>query len=183
MSRKKKTPFPKDFFAISLKTGFISAVLMSVSTFAFYLIWGSASKPVLIFNHFILLVMMYITVKKYRTQLNGFINFKECYISGLSYGIVASLFFAVFVYLNTKYIDKQLISNFITESEAAMNKYISGDELQKQKEILYQYQSPMYMGIRASGELILMSIFLPLLMSVMLKKEIKTQNSNESINK
>jgi len=180
---KKKSAFPKNFLAISLKTGIISAIIMSLSTIIIYLINGSASRPVLIWNHFVLLIVMYFAVKTYRKQLIGYISFKECYISGLFNGIFTSVLFGFFVYINIKYIDKNLINNFISVSESAMNQYISGDELAKQKEILYQFSSPFYMSLKAMGELLLMSIFLPLLMSIFLKKEKQIEDDvNKTIN-
>jgi hypothetical protein len=179
---KKKTPFPKNFFAISFRYGIFSAVIMAALTLIFYMIIGSSSRPLLVWNYIILLLMMYITVKIYRNKLKGYISFKECYMSGLFFGLVASIFFGIFVYINTKYIDIQLIKNFISVNEKAMQQYISGDELSKQKNILYQFSSPFFMGLRAMGELTLMSLFLPLLMSILLKKEKRIKESNESTN-
>lgn len=179
---KNKTPFPKRFFAISLRTGLISALLMAILTLIFYYTTGPASRPVLIWNHLILLFVMYFAVKNYRKKLRGYINFKECYVSGLFNGIIASIFFGIFVYIYASYIDIGLINNFISENEAAMTQYISGEELIRQKEILYKYSSPVYMGIRAMGEFTLMSLFLPLLMSVLLKREKRTEEVNESTN-
>jgi hypothetical protein len=179
---KKKTRFPKNFFSISFKYGIFSALIMAVLTFIFYMIIGSASRPVLVWNYIILLLMMYFSVKEYRNKLKGYISFKECYISGLFFGLTASILVGVFVYINTKYIDKQLISNFIAVNETAMRQYISGEELIKQQNILYRFSSPIFMGFRAMGELTLMSLFLPLLMSILLKKEKRIKESNESTN-
>ncbi len=179
---KEKSEFPKNFLPISLKTGLLSAFIMMIFNVINYLIFGSASRPVLLWNHMLLFVVMFVAVKSYRKQLEGFINFKQCYISGLFNGIFASFFFAVFVYFNTKFIDKELIKNFISINEVAMNQYISGEELHRQTDILYRFSTPFFMGIRAAGELILISIFLPLLMSIFLKRERKTEevaNSND----
>lgn len=179
---RKKTDFPVNFFPISIRYGIITALLMMFFTFITFLIFGSANRPVLIWMHLILLILMYFAVKAYRWKLKGYISFKQCYISGLFTGIFASLFFAIFVYINTQYIDKELINNFVSISEVAMNNYISGEELQRQKDILNQYSTPVFMGIRAAGELILISLFLPLLMSIFLKKERKAEelvNNND----
>ncbi len=179
---KEQSEFPKNFLAISLKTGILSAFLMIMFIVINYLIIGSTSRPVLLWNHMILLVIMFVAVKIYRKQLKGYINFKQCYISGLFNGIFASLFFAVFVYFNTKFIDKELIKNFISVNEVAMNQYINGEELKRQTDILYQFSTPFFMSVRAAGELILISIFLPLLMSIFLKRERKIEevaNTND----
>lgn len=179
---RKKTDFPVNFFSISVRYGIITSLLMMFFTIISFLISGSASRPVLIWMHLILLILMFFAVKAYRRKLKGYISFKQCYISGLFTGIFASLFFATFVYVNTQYIDIELIKNFVSVSEVAMNNYISGEELQRQIDILNQYSTPVFMGIRAAGELILISLFLPLLMSIFLKRERKTEevvNSND----
>lgn len=179
---KKKSEFPKDFFAISIRFGLLTAIIMMFITVTSYLVFDSANRPVLIWIYLVLLLIMFIAVKSYRKQLKGYINFKQCYISGLITGVSASLFFAVFVYFNTKFIDKELIKNFISVNEVAMNNYISGEELKRQTDILYQFSTPFFMSVRAAGELILISIFLPLLMSIFLKRERKTEevtNTND----
>ena len=169
---KQKTPFPKKFWGISLRTAILSTLLMVFVSFLYYYFRFLSTRPVILWNHLILLIMIFISVKRYRNiKLSGYINFKESYIAGLFTGVINSVLLGCFIFVYTKYIDKELIKNFIVSNEIAMNNYISGDELLRQKAFLHKTSTPFFMGIRAFGELFLMSIFIPLIVSIVLKKE------------
>ncbi len=169
----KKMPFPKNFAAISLLYGVISAVLMALLTLAFYYVSGSGSTPVIIWNYLILAFAMFFGIKAYQKKINkDIITFKEAYVSGVFIGITTAVIFAVFMIFYTKYIDIEFIKNFISINSLKINKDITADELKQQIQLI----TPAIIGFYAFGQLILISLFLPLLIFIFFKHR-KTVNS------
>ncbi len=163
---------------ISIRNGLVASILMMLLTMLFFWISGAGSSPVIVWNHFILLIVMYFGVRKYKhTFEEGLISFKQCYISGLIIGLITAFFFALFMIIYTKYIDKDLIAFFIKVNEEKYKHYITGAELQNQINILIRYSTPIWMGVRAFVEIALVGLFMPLLMGIFFKKE-KIEETN-----
>ena len=162
----------KSYLFSSIRYGLIASILMIVLTILFFLITGAGSRPVIVWNHIILLIIMYSGVKAYKnTFKDGVISFKQCYTSGLIIGLSAAFIFGVFMIIYTKYIDKDLITFFIKNNEDKFRHYIKGEELQHQINILVEYSTPFWMGVKAFAEVALLSLFMPLLMGMFLKKD------------
>jgi len=164
----------------SVQWGIKAGILMILLAIVLYWIKGSEYRLVPIWNHFLLLILLFISIKKIKQSLyKGLISFKQCYISGLITGIVVALIFGFYMYFHTIYIDKQLIANNIAANEKALAQYLSGVELQNKIISLHQNTTSFSIAKRVVIEIILMSIFLPLLASIFLKKD-KKSGSNKS---
>lgn len=172
----KKTPFPKNFATISIIYGLISFALMVLLTLSFFYILGSGNSPVISWNYSILIVAMFLGIKTYQQKIiKGNISFKEAYVSGVFVGITASIFFSFFMIFYSKYIDVEFIKNFVSENTIINNKKVSIEEI-KQLQQQIQSISPIEIGIYAFGQLLLLSLFLPLLIYIFFKHKKNSDN-------
>ena len=172
MTSEHKNYNSKSYLFSSIRFGLIASILMIILTMSFYWISGAGSRPVIVWNHFILLIVMYSGVKVYKNTLkDGVISFKQCYFSGLIIGVTTAFIFGIFMIIYTKYIDKDLITFFIKNNEDKFRHYIKGEELQHQINILVEYSTPFWMGVKAFAEVALLSLFMPLLMGIFFKKD------------
>lgn len=168
--------------SLSIQWGFKASILMILLTLVLYFITGSGYRPVPIWNHFLLLIMLFISVNSIKNRVfKGYLNFKQCYTSGLLTGIVVAVIFGIYMFFHSTYIDKQLITNNITANEKALAQYLSGIELRDKINALHQNTTSISISIKAAIELLLMSIFLPLLVSIFLKKEKNNDNSKSEV--
>ncbi len=162
--------FYKSFTALSLLYGLISAILMALLTLIFYYATGSGNTPVIMWNYLLFAATMFLGVRAYQQEIvKDVISYKQAYISGVFIGISAAFFFAVFMISYSKFIDVEFIQNFITVNSAKMGKSIKNEELTRQ----IQYITPVTIGFYAFGQLLLMSLFLPLLIFVFFKHKKK----------
>ncbi|NVN95740.1 MAG: DUF4199 domain-containing protein [Bacteroidetes bacterium] len=167
----KKTDFLKKIAFISNIYSLSSGILMALLTTIYYFTFGSGHTPVLIWNYLILLFAMFLGIRSYQQKkIKGNITFKEVYISGVFIGITTSIVFAFFMIFYTKYIDIEFIKNFVSINTLINNKDITNEEM---KQIQQQIHSitPFAIGIYAFGQLLLLSLFLPLLISVFYKHQ------------
>ena len=179
MASEHKDYNNKSSMSSSIRSGFIASILMIILTMSFYWILGAGSRPVIVWNHIVLLIIMYSGVKTYKkTKKDEVISFKQCYTSGLIIGLSAAFIFGVFMMIYTKYIDKDLIQFFIRNNEIKFKNFIKGDELQHQITILVEYSTPFWMGVKAFAEVALLSLFMPLLMGMFLKKDKIEETTN-----
>ena len=179
MASEHKDYNNKSSMSSSIRSGFIASILMIILTMSFYWISGAGSRPVIVWNHIVLLIIMYSGVKTYKkTKKDEVISFKQCYTSGLIIGLSAAFIFGVFMMIYTKYIDKDLIQFFIRNNEIKFKNFIKGDELQHQITILVEYSTPFWMGIKAFAEVALLCLFMPLLMGMFLKKDKIEETTN-----
>jgi len=168
-----KTAFPENFAAISLRYGLISGILMALLTLFFFYISGSANTPVIIWNYIFLASAMFLAVKCYQKKINtAHITFKEAYVSAVFTGIIASVFMAVFMIFFTKYIDTEFIRNFISINALNINKEITSEEINRHIQVI----TPIAIGFYAFFQLILISLFLPLLIYIFFKHKKTTNN-------
>jgi len=166
--------------SFSILWGVKAGILMMLLTFILFIITGSNYRPVPIWNHILLLILLFISINKLKHKLfKGYLSFKQCYISGLITGIVVALMFGIFMFFHTIYIDKELIANNIAANEKALSQYLSGIELQNKIKDLHQNTTSLTIAIKSTFEILLMSLFLPLLVSIFLKKD-KSNNRGKS---
>jgi len=155
-------------FLWGIKAGFYMILL----TLLLYFVTGSGYRPVPVWNHFLLLFIMFIAINSLKKKVyKGYLSFKQCYISGLIIGIVVAFIFGIYMFIHTSFIDKQLIINNIAANEKALSQYLAGTELQNKISLLKENTTSFSIALKATIELILISIFLPLLVSIFLKKE------------
>ena len=103
MASEHKDYNNKSSMSSSIRFGLIASILMIILTMSFYWISGAGSRPVIVWNHIVLLIIMYSGVKAYKkTKKDEVISFKQCYTSGLIIGLSAAFIFGVFMMIYTK---------------------------------------------------------------------------------
>ena len=142
---------------------------MALLTLAFFYISGSGNTPVISWNYLILIAAMFLGIKTYQQKIiKSNITFKEAYVSGVFIGITVSIVFSFFMIFHTKYIDIEFIKNFVSINTLTNNKKVTTEEI---KQLQQQIQSitPFAIGVYAFGQLMLLSLFLPLLIFIFFK--------------
>ncbi|MFZ4398642.1 MAG: DUF4199 domain-containing protein [Bacteroidales bacterium] len=162
----KKTSFPQNIIILTILYGIVTFVLMGLLTLIYFFIKGSGYTPVIIWNYLILFLTMFFGVKAFQKKNNIIkVTFKETYITGVFIGLIASIGFAFFMIIYTKFIDFEFINNFVSINTLQINKNINAEVLSLQ----IQRITSVSIGFYAFGQLFLISLFLPLLIFIFFK--------------
>lgn len=173
MSLKRRSKkITRRAFRYIFRNGLWASILMSVLILLFHLVGIQISRPVHPVAYFILLAFMFITSYQYKMKgLRGWISFKQAYLSGLLTGLFSAVLFGLFMWAFVRWIDPAVSNKYYLLRENAIKLHLSGDRLAAELEAWKIYVKPVFIGLRAILELALVSLFIPLLFSIVLKKE------------
>jgi hypothetical protein len=118
-------------FISALKTGFI---IGSVGIIFFMILYIGGIKYVGIMKPILLMllgfslsiVLLVIYLKKYRTDIGGFISFRDAFLYGLVALIVSAFISSIFSFLFNQFFDPEYMRSTIEAQKDYMENYLSG---------------------------------------------------------
>lgn len=125
------------FFSSALKSGLIIGV---VSIVVFIIMYVADLKPVGIMMPIVLglvglainIVLLVIFFKNYRTQIGGFISFRDAFLYCFVVLVIASLVSTIFTLLFIQFIEPDYYKNLMEAQKAYMENYLSGKVSEEQ---------------------------------------------------
>jgi len=124
-------------FISSLKSGLIIGV---VSIVAFVIMYVADIKPIGIMMPFVIMLVglainiaiLVILFKKFRTEIGGFISFRDaflyCFIALVTAAVISSIFTVLFI----QFIEPEYYKNIMEAQKAYMENYLSGKVSEEQ---------------------------------------------------
>ncbi|MGP1515208.1 MAG: DUF4199 domain-containing protein [Bacteroidales bacterium] len=154
----------------SLHYGILMGIVMIVVLLIRYLMSYKPSSPITLFDNIVLLILMALSVYRYRSILSDKkITFKEAWLLAFYAGGIASILFGVFMYLYSNYIDTEMglrCANLLKR----MPEYSSYT-----KEQFEQMTKPSYIAIQSIIYNIIMAVLWAFIIGIIFRNEMATK--------
>lgn len=162
----------------ALKFGVITGFLMIITLLLAHWLDYKTTEPHFLILDLLLIILMMWACIIYRRQQDNVLSMRQAYLSCVMLGITAAAIFSMFLYVYLTYWHPDFTAKYIEHHDLQImaNENITQEEKINQHRIL-QSLTPITLTVKTFFDIVLISVFIPLILSLFLKREKQNHSS------